>query len=83
MNKAFLQAELSKKCRQFVMSHWGKDGMKHVKERPVSWVLYEANPYLKLLRRKKKNLPLIQVRGEVNRIRLQLSTERRKPRDAK
>jgi hypothetical protein len=68
--------ELSKKCKQFVVSHWGKDGLEQVLERPVSWVRHEANPYLKQLRRKHKNLPLIQVRGTVNRIHLALSTEK-------
>ena len=72
-----LTPELSKKCRQFVMSHWGRDGLTQVMERPVSWVRHEANPHLKQLRRKYKRLPLISVRGSVNRIHLALSTERK------
>ena len=68
--------ELSKKCRKFVMTHWGKDGLAQVMERPVSWVRYEANPHLKQLRRKRKDLPLISVHSGVNRIHLQLSTEK-------
>ncbi len=70
-----LSAELSKKCKRFVVAHWGKDGLKHVKERPVSWVRHEANPHLKVLRRRGRALPLIAVRGAVNRIYLTLSTE--------
>ena len=73
-----LAAELSKKCRAFVKAHWGKDGLLLVQERPVSWVRHEANPHLKTLRRKQKGLPLIAVHGEVNRVKLQLSTEQRK-----
>ena len=69
--------EVSKKCKQFVISHWGKDGLEQVMERPVSWVRHEANPHLKQLRRKRKDLPLISVRGTVNRIHLELSTERK------
>ncbi len=68
--------ELSKKCKQFVMSHWGKDGLSQVLERPVSWVRHEANPHLKHLRRKQKTLPLIAVQGTTNRIYLALSTEK-------
>ena len=68
--------ELSKKCKQFVVAHWGKDGLTQVLERPVSWVRHEANPHLKLLRRKDKGVPLISVRGTVNRIELTLSTEK-------
>ena len=74
----WLHTELSKKCRKFVMSHWGKDGLEQVMERPVSWVRHEANPHLKVLRKRQKNLPLIAVRGETNRIHLMLSTEKRK-----
>ncbi|GEM_PF-2499882 len=70
-----LTADLSKQCRQFIVAHWGKDGLRLVKEHPVSWVRHEANPHLKTLRRKDKHLPLIAMRGEVNRIVLQLSTE--------
>ena len=70
--------ELSKKCKQFVVSHWGQDGLAQVKERPVSWVRHEANPQLKLLRRKQKNLPLIAVHGTVTRIHLALSTEKKR-----
>ena len=69
--------ELSKKCKKFVMAHWGKDGLAQVMERPVSWVRYEANPHLKQLRRKRKDLPLIAVHSGVNRIHLHLSTEKR------
>ena len=69
--------ELSKKCKQFVMSHWGKDGLQQVMDHPVSWVRHEANPHLKLLRRKRKHLPLIAVRSSTNRIHLALSTEKK------
>ena len=69
--------EVSKKCKKFVMAHWGKDGMAQVMERPVSWVRYEANPQLKVLRRKRKDVPLIAVRGGENRIHLALSTEKK------
>ncbi len=69
--------ELSKKCKEFVISHWGKDGFEQVMDRPVSWVRHEANPYLKQLRRKHKDVPLISVRGTINRIHLELSTEKR------
>ena len=69
--------EVSKKCKQFVIAHWGKDGMAHEMERPVSWVRHEANPHLKHLRRKRKGLPLIAVHGGVNRIYLELSTEKK------
>ena len=72
-----LNAELSKKCKQFVKAHWGQDGLKLVQERPVSWVRHEANPQLKALRRKQKNLPFIEVKGEINRILLWLSTEKK------
>ena len=70
-----LTPELSKKCKQFVMAHWGKDGLTQVMERPVSWVRHEANPHLKQLRKKQKDVPLISVRGSVNPIHLALSTE--------
>jgi len=73
-----LTPEISKKCKQFVMTHWGKDGMKQVQERPVSWVRHEANPHLKHLRRKQKKLPLIAIQPETNRIHLLLSTERKR-----
>ena len=72
--------ELSKKCKQFVMAHWGKDGLQQVMDHPVSWVRYEANPHLKQLRRKRKGLPLIDVRGTSNRIQLALSTEKKAER---
>ena len=72
-----LTAEISKKCREFVLSRWGKDGVEQVMERPVTWALYEANPQLKSLRRKQKDLPLIAIHGESNRVRLELSTENR------
>ena len=68
--------ELSKKCKRFVMTHWGQDGLSQVMEHPVSWVRHEANPQLKRLRRKQKRVPLIAVRGSVNRIHLALSTEK-------
>ncbi len=67
---------ISKECAQFVASVWGKDGLKQVRERPVSWVRHEANPQLKQLRRKDKSLPLIAVKGEANRICLRLSNEK-------
>lgn len=73
-----LNAELSPKCKKFVMAHWGKDVLTMVKDRPVSWVRHEANPHLKLLRRRQKKVPLIAVRGTENRIHLYLSTERKK-----
>jgi hypothetical protein len=69
--------ELSKKCKRFVMAHWGKDGLQQVMDHPVSWVRHEANPQLKVLRRKRKHLPLIAVRGGENRIHLALSTEKK------
>ena len=72
-----LSPELSKKCRRFVISHWGKDGLTHVMDHPVSWVRHEANPHLKQLRRKQKNVPLLAVRGTINRIHVALSTERK------
>ena len=74
--KWMLTTELSKKCKRFVVAHWGKDGLKQIQERPVSWVRHEANPQLKLLRRKNKNVPLISIHGTVNRMHLQLSTEK-------
>ena len=77
-----LTPELSKKCKQFVISHWGKDGLDQVLERPVSWVRHEANPHLKQLRRKQKDVPLIAMRGSVNRIHLWLSTEKKGPHHA-
>ena len=77
-----LSPELSKKCKQFVISHWGKDGLTQIMERPVSWVRHEANPHLKQLRRKQKNLPLISIQGTVNRIHLALSTEKKGARYA-
>lgn len=73
---------LSKKCKQFVISHWGKDGLEQVLERPVSWVRHEANPHLKHLRRKDKHLPLIAIQGTLDRIRLMLSTEKKGVLDA-
>ena len=69
--------ELSKKCEAFIKAHWGKDGLTQVKERPVSWVRHEANPQLKQLRKKQKDMPLIAVRGSVSRIHLALSTEKK------
>ena len=72
-----LNLELSKKCKAFVMAHWGRDGLKQVHERPVTWVRHEANPYLKVLRRKQKGLPLLFVRGTINRIEIHLSTEKK------
>lgn len=74
-----LNAALSKKCKQFVMAHWGRDGLQQVMDRPVSWVRHEANPQLKALRRTQKTLPLIAIRPTVNRIHLQLSTEKKGP----
>ncbi|MDP3722598.1 MAG: hypothetical protein Q8R91_03760 [Candidatus Omnitrophota bacterium] len=76
-----LTPELSKKCKKFVLSHWGKDGLEQVMERPVSWVRHQANPHLRHLRRKQKGLPLIAVHGSVNRIHLALSTEKDGPTD--
>ena len=71
-----LQAEISEPCKKFVVALWGKDGLKQVKERPVSWVRHQANPQLKVLRRKRKDLPLIDVKGTVSRVYLRLSTEK-------
>ena len=69
--------EVSKKCRAFIMTHWGKKGLDQIMERPVSWTLYQANPQLKLLRRRRKDVPLIAVKGTSNRILLALSTEKK------
>ena len=77
-----LTPELSKKCRRLVSAIWGKDGLKQVKERPVSWVRHEANPQLKHLRKKQKNLPLIAVHSSTNRIHLALSNEKKGARYA-
>ena len=77
-----LATDLSKKCKQFVITHWGMNGLHEVKERPVSWVRHEANPHLKHLRRKQKHVPLIALRGSLNRIHLYLSTERKGARHA-
>ena len=76
----FLTPEISKKCKEFVKTHWGKDGLAQVMDHPVSWVRHEANPQLKHLRRKQKHLPLIAVQGGTNRIYLTLSTERKEAR---
>ena len=79
-----LKADISKKCEQFVVSLWGKDGLKQVKERPVTWVRHEANPHLKLLRRKRRDLPLISVTGKPdNRIELRLSNEAKPTRTSR
>ena len=78
MNVAPFPTELSKKCKQFVVAHWGKDGLLQVRERPVTWVRHEANPQLKVLRRKGKRLPLIAVEGTTQHIYLHLSTEKRR-----
>ena len=77
-----MSPELSKKCKRFVISHWGQDGLAQIMERPVSWVRHEANPHLKQLRRKRKNVPLISIEGTVNRIHLALSTEKKELRHA-
>ena len=74
--------ELSKKCKQFVKAHWGQGGLKQVMDHPVSWVRHEANPHLKQLRKKRKDVPLIAVRGSVSRIHLKLSTEKKGPHHA-
>jgi hypothetical protein len=66
---------LSKKCKEFVVAHWGKDGLKQVMDHPVSWVRYQANPQLKLLRRRQKGLPSINITPAKNRIELHLSNE--------
>ena len=79
-----LHADLSEKCRRFVLSHWGKDGLDQVQERPVTWALYQANPHLKLLRRRQnKKLPLITICGGANRVHLALSTERPSDQNAR
>ena len=70
-----LETELSKKCKRFVQAHWGRHGLTQVKDRPVTWVRHQANPQLKLLRRRGRQVPLISVQGTVNRIYLRLSTE--------
>ena len=75
-----LTPELTKQCKQFVISHWGQDGLAQVMERPVSWVRHEANPHLKQLRRKRKSLPLIAIKGTTSRIHLALTTERKERR---
>ena len=72
-----LTPELSRKCRQFVVAHWGKDGLAQIMERPVSWVRHEANPHLKQLRKKQKGVPLLAVRGDESRIEVALSTEKK------
>ena len=77
-----LTPELSKQCKKFVVAHWGKDGLTQVMDHPVSWVRHEANPHLKQLRRKRKGVPLIFVRGTINRILLELSTEKKGPHHA-
>lgn len=74
-----LTPELSKKCQAFIRAHWGKGGLTQVLERPVSWVRHEANPHLKLLRRRQKGIPLIAVRATSSRIHLALSTEKGGP----
>ena len=73
----FATPELSKKCKRFVVAHWGKDGLQQITDHPVSWVRHEANPHLKVLRRKRKHLPLIAVHGGENRIHVALSTEKK------
>jgi len=70
-----LSADLTKRCKDFILAHWGKEGLKAVESQPVSWVRHQANPQLKQMRRKDKDVPLINVRGEANRIFLALSTE--------
>jgi hypothetical protein len=74
--------ELSPRCRRFVLAHWGKDGLRQVTERPVSWVRYQATPYLRLLRRRSKGLPLLRVRGTPKRVYVALTTEKEAPADA-
>ena len=68
--------ELSKKCRAFIKAHWGTHGLKEISERPVSWVRHEANPQLNKLRRRRKDIPLLAVRGTSRRIHVALSTEK-------
>lgn len=68
--------DLSPKCRRFVLAHWGKDGLRQVTERPVSWVRYQATPYLRLLRRRRKQLPLLTVRGTAQRTVVALTSEK-------
>ena len=70
-----LSADLTKRCKDFILARWGKEGLKAVEQCPVSWVRHRANPQLKQLRRRGKHVPLINVRGEENRIFLALSTE--------
>ena len=70
-----LTTHLSEQCRKFVVAQWGQAAIKQIQDRPVSWVRHEANPQLKLMRRKHKNVPLIEVTASANRIQLHLSTE--------
>ena len=74
-----LAPTLSKKCKRFILSQWGKKGLDQLMERPVSWTLYQANPQLKQLRRTHKGVPLIAVKSTPNRILLALSTEKKEP----
>ena len=70
-----LNADLSKRCQQLIKCYFGSTGLESAKQRPVTWVLHEANPQLKTLRRKDKHVPLIAIKGSANRIYLELSTE--------
>lgn len=79
-----LTPEMSKLCRNFILLHWGDDGIEQVQKHPVTWALYEANPRLKVLRRtRRQKLPLITISGGINRIRLELSTERPSDQNAR
>ena len=70
-----LNADLSKRCQELIKNYFGTAGVESAKQRPVTWVRYEANPQLKTLRRKHKHLPLIAIKGGEHRIYLELSTE--------
>ena len=71
-----LNADLSKRCAELIKNYFGASGLESARQRPVTWVRYEANPQLKTLSRKAgKHLPLISIKGEVNRIHLELTTE--------
>ena len=52
------------------------DAAEAIQADPAILQLIEANPPLKQLRKKNKGMPLIAVRGTVNRIHLALSTEK-------
>ncbi|MBI3009775.1 MAG: hypothetical protein HYY57_02190 [Candidatus Omnitrophica bacterium] len=71
----FHRGSLGKRRHEARSRTTGKLGALQRKSRPVSWVRYNANPQIKLLRRKRKGLPLIHVRSTPRHIHLALSTE--------